>query len=431
MNLFAVAMTNVEGSASMTDSLFRHEVLEAKRNSWLGGISLSQPLRLWVLAGFAMLAASAIIGFLVLGEYTRRSKVTGQLVPDLGLSTIVSPTGGVVGQLFPEEGDQVEANDALTLINVPRVTASGSDALTVIREGLESRRGSLTELGQSQAAQIDAQIQGVGRQRVAAQRELAQIENEISTRREQVRIGKETAERYQRVAEEKYVSQVQVNQQQQSWLELVNAQQGLERQATSIRRSLAQLDQTLRELPAQRQGLQASTSRDLAMLDQERVQQEANGELLIRAPLAGLIANRLIEPGQAVQAGQPLMSLLPTGSQLQAQLLVPSAAVGFIEPDDRVLLRYQAYPYQKFGHHGGKVIRVSRSAITPVTQEGQSAEPYYRVSVALDQQTIIAYGKPEPLRPGMRLDADILGERRKLYEWVLEPLYSLRGRTGH
>ena len=414
----------------MTDSLFRREVLETKQNSWLGGISLSQLLRLWTLAVFAMLAASAIIGFLVLGEYTRRSKVAGQLVPDLGLSTIVSPTSGIVSRLFPEEGDSVEADDALTLINVPRVTASGSDAWTVIRGGLETRRDSLAELGRSQAAQIDAQIQGIGRQRAAAQRELAQIENEISTRREQVRIGKETTERYQRVADEKYVSQVQVNQQQQSWLELVNAQQGLERQATSIRRSLAQLDQTLRELPAQRQGLQASTSRDLAMLDQERIQQEANGELLIRAPLAGLIANRLIEPGQAVQAGQPLMSLLPAGSQLQAQLLVPSAAVGFIEPGDRVLLRYQAYPYQKFGHHGGKVIRVSRSAITPATGDGQSAEPYYRVLVALDQQSITAYGKPEPLRPGMRLDADILGERRKLYEWVLEPLYSLRGRTS-
>ena len=257
------------------------------------------------------------------------------------------------------------------------------------------------------------------------------LENEISTRREQVRIGKETVERYRLVADQKYVSQVQVNQQQQAFLELLNAQQGLERQATSIRRNLAQLEQTLRELPAQRQGLQATTSRDLAMLDQERVQQEANGELLVRAPLAGLVANRFIEPGQAVQAGQPVMSLLPKGSRLQAQLLVQSAAVGFIEPGDRVLLRYQAYPYQKFGHHGGKVIRVSRSAIAPASGDGQGAEPYYRVLVALDEQSITAYGEQEALRPGMRLDADILGERRKLYEWVLEPLYSLRGKLGN
>jgi membrane fusion protein len=77
------------------------------------------------------------------------------------------------------------------------------------------------------------------------------------------------------------------------------------------------------------------------------------------------------------------------------------------------------------------VLRVSRSAITPAGGEAQNAEPYYRVLVALDEQSIIAYGKQEPLRPGMRLDADILGERRKLYEWVLEPLYSLRGKMGN
>ena len=414
----------------MSNDLFRKEVLDAKRNSWLGGISLAQPLKLWLLAGFAVLAAAAIVGFLVLGEYTRRSRVTGQLVPDLGLSTVVSPTGGVVGRLYPEEGAQVAANDPLTVITVPRVTAAGSDTLTVIREGLETRRESLQSLGEAQTDQIDAQIAGLSRQRTAAQRELSQIENEIATRREQVRLGRETTDRYQRVADEKYVSQVQVNQQRQSVLELTNAQQSLERQATSLRRNLAQLDQAMRELPAQRQGSQATTSRDLALLDQERVQQEASGELLIRAPVTGLVANRLIEPGQAVQAGQPLMSLLPKGSELQAQLLVPSAAVGFIEPGDPVLLRYQAFPYQKFGHHRGKVIRVSRSAITPAGSEGQNSEPYYRVLVALDEQAITAYGKSEALRPGMRLDADILGERRKLYEWVLEPLYSIRGRVG-
>jgi membrane fusion protein len=165
------------------------------------------------------------------------------------------------------------------------------------------------------------------------------------------------------------------------------------------------------------------------MIDQETIQQETSGEFLLRASLPGLVANRLVEPGQAVQSGQPVMSLLPAGSQLQVQLLVPSAAVGFIEPGDRVLLRYQAYPYQKFGHQRGEVIRVSRSAIAPSGGDA-NAQPYYRVLVALDRQSILAYGKQEPLRPGMLLDADILGERRKLYEWVLEPLYSLSGKVG-
>lgn len=52
----------------------------------------------------------------------------------------------------------------------------------------------------------------------------------------------------------------------------------------------------------------------------------------------------------------------------------------------------------------------------------------YRVFVSLDHQDVLAYGNREPLRPGMQLEADIMGERRKLYEWLLEPLYSVTGK---
>jgi membrane fusion protein len=95
-----------------------------------------------------------------------------------------------------------------------------------------------------------------------------------------------------------------------------------------------------------------------------------------------------------------------------------------------VLLRYQAYPYQKFGHHVGQVVRISRSALTPERGAASAgAEPFYRVLVSLARQTVTAYGEEEPLRPGMVLEADILGEHRRLVEWVLEPLYTL-GRGG-
>src|SRR3546814_4448562 len=107
---------------------------------------------------------------------------------------------------------------------------------------------------------------------------------------------------------------------------------------------------------------------------------------MIKAPAAGLIANRSITLGQAVQAGQPLLSILPQGATLQAQLLVPSRAIGFIAPGDTVLLRYQAFPYQKFGHHRGKVVRISRSALSTgeiavLAGSNQATEPLYRVLV--------------------------------------------------
>lgn len=128
-----------------------------------------------------------------------------------------------------------------------------------------------------------------------------------------------------------------------------------------------------------------------------------------------------------VGAGQSLLSILPAGSALQAQLLVPSRAIGFIEPGSRVVMRYQAFAYQKFGQQYGRVADISRSALTPAEVEAlvgqQPREPVYRVKVTLDSQRVLAYGHPEPVRPGMALDADILMERRRLIEWVFEPLY--------
>ncbi len=410
----------------MNHDLFRAEALQARRTSWLGDVSLAQPLPLWGLAAFVVSAAFAVLGVLYFGEYTRRATVTGQLVPDLGLSTVLAPAQGVVSRQFTEEGEQVRAGQALTLINVPRTTAAGDDALAVVRAGMGERSDSLAELARSQAEQIDTQIAGTRGQLDGVRRELAQIEAEIATRREQVRLGRETTERFERISDRQYISQVQVNQQRQAVLDLVTAQQALERQATSLRRSAAQLEQSLRELPVQRRALQAASRRDRAELDLERVQREADGELLLKAPVTGQVTSRLVESGQAVQPGQPLLSVMPEGSQLQAQLLVPSHAVGFIEPGDRVLLRYQAYPHQKFGHQAGRILRLSRSA----TLAPGATEPHYRAVVALDAQTVTAFGRQEPLRPGMVLEADILGERRRLYEWLLEPLYSLRGRIG-
>lgn len=348
----------------MDEPLFRPEVLKAKRHSWLGGISLAQPVRLWVLAAFALVAAGAIVLFLTVGEYTQRSRVAGQLVPDLGLATVVAPTNGVVERLYLQEGDKVRAETALALVAVPRSTAAGDDAQGSILTGIGRRRESLQAADRSQENLVAAQAMGYRQQLAAARRELAQTDAQAGTRRQQVALARETLERYRSLGAQKYVSELEVRQREQALLDQISSQQELERQAMTMRRQIAQIEQSLRELPPQRSAQEAATVRDLALLDQERVQNEASGRLLVKAPVGGLLASRLIEPGQAVQLGQPLMSILPTGSRLQAQLFVPSRAVGFIEPGDKVLLRYQAYPYQKFGHHDGIVARISRSALS-------------------------------------------------------------------
>ncbi len=372
----------------MSQPLFRDEVLKARRTRWLGGISLAQPLRLWVLTGLAVVAASAIVLFITLGTYTRRSTVTGQLVPTQGLATVVAPASGVVTLMEVPEGGQVVAGGMLALVTVPRATQGSGDTQAALEQRLQQRQDGLLATQQAQQAQLQAQAQGIASQLVNAQRELAQVEAEVVTRQRQIRIASETLERLRRLEGGQYVSVLQIKQQEALVLDYTGQMQTLQRQAIGTRRLMAQLRQVQRELPGQQQASDAGYQRDLAQLEQERVQMQANSALLVRAPVSGVVATQIVKPRQAVQAGQTLLSLLPGDGKLEAELLVPSRAIGFIAPGDTVLLRYQAFPYQKFGHQEGRVARISRSALSSgelgaLIGNAQQGEPYYRITVAL------------------------------------------------
>ena len=59
------------------------------------------------------------------------------------------------------------------------------------------------------------------------------------------------------------------------------------------------------------------------------------------------------------------MTLLPDGASLLAELFVPSRAIGFVEPGQRVRLMVDAFPYQRFGTLGGRVETVSQAVLSP------------------------------------------------------------------
>lgn len=213
----------------------------------------------------------------------------------------------------------------------------------------------------------------------------------------------------------------------------------LMREQLDTRQQIDAAEQQLAQLPLDSATHSNDTQRQLAGVGQSIAQNEMERAALLRAQSDGVVSAVLLKQGQMVSAGQPLMSILPAGSTLQAQLLVPSRAIGFIEPGSRVVLRYQAFPYQKFGQQYGRVSDISRSALSSSDVNSltgqQSKEPLYRVQVALDSQQVMTYGKPEPVKPGMALDADILMERRRLIEWAFEPLFGighrLAGRAAH
>ncbi|WIM05764.1 MAG: HlyD family efflux transporter periplasmic adaptor subunit [Candidatus Nitricoxidivorans perseverans] len=418
--------------------LFRAAALGAHKTKWQGDIVLIRPLSYTVLTAVAAFLALVVIAFMVWGTYTKRSTVVGQLLPDTGLVKVYVPQLGIVQEKRAFEGQQVNRGDVLYVLSSERHSGTLGSIQAAISQQVTSRRDSLRDeiaktrrLQQEDREALVKRIDGI-------ESELRKLDNLLEGQRNRVDLGKDTVARYQGLLDQNYISREQLQQKQEELLDLRARLQTTERERIAVTRELGLRKNELSGLSFKHQNQLAQLERGMSAVDQELAESEGKRQIYITAPESGTVTAVVAEVGQAVDGSRPLASIVPIGANLQAHLYAPSRAVGFVRLGDRVLLRYQAFPYQKFGHAGGKVVSVARTAL-PANEisnlgggggggQGQQSEPVYRITVELDSQTVAAYGKPQPLQAGMLLEADILQDTRRLYEWVLEPLYSLTGK---
>ncbi|KVD44099.1 anibiotic ABC transporter [Burkholderia ubonensis] len=418
----------------MTDTLFREEALNATKHKLMGTVSLYSPPYRWLMISVATALTLAVVVFLVFGTYTKRERVVGQLLPAKGLLTVAPPMMGTVVDTRVREGQTVAAGAELMAISAEVATELGGTREVVARQ-LEFQRSRLkTDLTSQSQLSREAQ-RGLRAREAVLNDQLAQIALQKTQRMRQAELAQRQLEKLQSMREQGYVSNSQVEQQEAALLDAQARLQDLARQRLDVEQQLDHIRQQLRELPFNARNQHNDIERKLAEVDQSIAENEARRMIILRAPQASVVAALLAKPGQVVIAGQSLASLLPQGAQLEARLMVPSRAIGFVRPGARVVLRYEAYPFQKFGQQFGRVTAVSRTAFTPqevasLTGRTDVREQLYRVVVALDRQDIVAYGKREALRPGMAIEADVLIDKRRLIEWVLEPLYALGRRAS-
>lgn len=423
-------------------SLFREEVLQARSAQWLGGIRLARPPGFAWLTGIALALAAALIAFALLGEVTRKARLSGLLLPRGGLISVSAPQAGTVTELLVREGQLVNAGQALMRLSSPRLLSSG-DATLLNAQALAQRRAGLhTErlLAQQQARQRQDAL--ADRQR-SLQAELRQAEAELATHRLRAELAAKSQARFEELGRSGFVSAAQTQQKHEELLDLQLRERNAQRNSEALKRDIQALQA---EVEANRIALATSLAqldRSLASLSQETHENEARGGLTVAAPQGGIVSALTLHPGQSVQAGQTVLSLVPeaigtpVAAELQAQLYAPSRTAGFVQPGQTVWLRYAAYPYQKFGMAEGRVAAVSQTPIAPqdlpigqaqaLLSAAQSNEPLYRITVSLAQQAITTYGTPQRLKAGMTLEADVLQERRAVWEWVLEPVFAAAG----
>lgn len=412
-------------------SLFRPEALEARRQQWLGRTQLVRPLSLtWLTIGVVAVAVALVV-FLFATHYTRKTTAVGVVVPDRGLIRLVTPAAGTVIERHAAEGQTVAAGDVLFVVAVERPSL-GPQAQAQVDRSIDERRRSLRSAARQEESLVRARQAALERRLQALELETAQVDAEAALQRQRLALARESLVRLESLQAQQFISAAQVQAKSEEVLGIRAAAQALARQRAALARERAELEGEARTVPLTAGNVVGGIEREIAMLSREAAEQDGERRVVVRAPQAGTVSALLAEPGQSVTPSSALASLVPSGAVLQAQLFAPSSAIGFVRPGQSVQLRFEAFPYQKFGHGIGTVVQVSRTPLAPselaalsVPAVAAGGEPMFRITVELPDTPQRAAIE---LTPGMRLEADVMLDRRRLVEWMFEPLLGLGSR---
>lgn len=417
-------------------TLFRQQAIEHATVRQYGTVILTRPVSHMVLTCVFMTLTFLLIAFFGFFETTRKTQIQGMLVPTAGVIRVFSSQIGIIKEIRIKEGQFVHRDDILFIVSSERSTSDPQSTEALISELLAQRRDSFrAELQQvkAQAEQRHAALQQRARN---LQSEIERLENQALMQKQRIVLSERTVARFAQLNSTNYISAAQLQEREAELLDQRQRLLEIERIQSATRRDLASTQADAKDIMAQALRDENSLRRNASTLEQDLTENEARREIPIRARQSGTITAIAANLGQTVGTTTSLASILPVGNELEAEMYVPSRAVGFIKPGMTALLRYQAFPYQKFGQHPACVREVATTSVRPdelptsaaIMPGAAQSEPVYRIRLKLEQQTVRAYGAKTPLRSGMLVDASVMLERRKLYEWVLEPLFSISGR---
>ena len=414
-------------SRSVGSTLFRSQASTYGADRLIGDIGIVVPVR-WKSIGFFLFSIVSVgLVFISSANYARVETVLGTIKPDTGVVPTLATRAGVISELSVKDGQVISIGATLATIRAEEDGASPLAPGALVEAAIARQDASLAMQLDASFATAEAQIAQLAAQRGGLMAEIEQLRLQKEAQAGLITTAEEDLRRATEIAANGFVSKRDLQVREEA---LLSRQQGMAQLNQALAAKRAALAENVRSsavISAQARSQSASLEVNRAQVAQQAASASASRAYVLRASVAGRVTALTARVGQPVSPGVQLMSIVPTSSQLTAELAVPSAAIGFVKPGQDVRLALDAFPYQRFGTVKGRIRTVPASTVNTQSPNG-SIVPVYPVIVDIESPQVSAYGRDEPLVAGMNLTARIITEKQSLLEWLFEPLFAVRQR---
>lgn len=412
--------------------LFRRQAVDHQLERLHGSVLVLPSLSHVIAAMLIAVWLLVTVAWLVNSQYARQVTVSGWLEPPEGVVRMFPQNGqGRLTQVYVQDGQHVTAGQPLFVIGADRTLVSGDDLeARLLREYqqqqvlLEGQLQSANSIHQTKQLDLSYQLDSI-------QQDLARLASQMETLEARQALIEQRVGNYRLMSQDGHIAAIEVDKALEQKLALQSEYQMLQREYINQKNQQHQLKSQRDILPQQHINRINEYKTQISLVDLKIAQLSSQQAYVVKATRSGKVANLQVQIGQQVLASTPILSILPNHQQVEAKLLIPARSAGFIRQGQHLDIRYDAFPFQKFGIYRGVIAHISQNVLlaneldfSPLTV----TEPVYLVTAMLSSNQVHAYGKDISLKSGMTLSADIELGQRSLFEWLLEPLFSLQGR---
>lgn len=419
--------SNVEQNAA----LFRESAVAFRGAPAFGVTRLGTGATIGATTALIATIVAAAIAFVVFGQYARKETVSGYLEPDRGVIRVFPPRAGVIERIHVSGGDSVRRDDVLFNVADLQSMPDGTDADARLLSGYSNERAALGATRERESNRFAADRAGLLAQLQTTSRQAHEVSRLIDVQVEQSALADRQLDALAKLHDSGALPAVEWLSRREQHLQVRERLQTTRQLYERIVGERAALTAQLRRLPLEHAERVADLDTRESAIERAEVQIRARRNFDVRAPVSGRVVTVNRKVGDTASPSEFALTLIPDDSKLIGRLLIPTTAIGFVEPGQDVRMRYDAFPYQHFGVQAARVHEIARSVLFDGDDYGplRVTKPAYPASVDLLSQTIDAKARHVPLHSGMLFSADIVLERRSILEWALEPLLGMRGRS--
>ena len=368
---------------------------------------------------------------------------SGQIMPTDKIRRIMSPVTGKVKKVLAQEDQLVHAGDILLELDTEEdnLEASGmTTQLELLEQDSKALRAAATgqgkdNLGSLRGAWLTANDQAFSAQKYQAamgversEHDYQQLVERIKQQSAELKTAEDQLLNYQTLFQEDGIPERELREYELKVIQmrgdLATTKEALESQKIALMQSKTKTTEITGSIQSNYLDRLADNERRIVELSMQKKRIHLDEQhRYVYAPIDGYINQQSVHgPGEMVAAGQVLLSLVPTNSNLIAEIKVANKDLAYIYPNQRIALHLEAFPPQHFGKLYGTILSMSPSSQEIEGASHPNEQPFYILRVKPDRVVMKSKGKSYPLRSGMTLTADIITQKKKILSFFVEPI---------